>query len=196
MTQKEKDSYEWFKKELKKVSSADAADTYDKGNRRYIGTGSMVLFKYPNPKTPMKQLKFFDSVPLPIIIDIQKGYLLGINLHWVPSKFREVILKFVIKQNTLRIKQNKRFDLDFQPLKEFLKRNGLYHICIKKYIVNRIVGLQYIKYTDWKNIASLPLEKFITSDEYTKDDVDRLIYSHAAMTRKAKDVRFGRPVKK
>lgn len=195
MSPKEQESYEWFKKELKKIASASTADTYDKGERRYIGNGSMVLFKYPNPKTPMKQLKFFDAAPNPIIIEISTKHILGLNLHWVPSKFREVILKFIIKQNKMKIVQNKKFELDFQPLKEFLKRNGLYNICIKKYLTNRIVGLQYIKYSDWKHIANLPLEKFITHSDYTKDDVDRLIYSHISATRKAKDVRFGRPVK-
>lgn len=192
MTAKEKESYEWFRSQLKKVSSEKAATLYDKGERRYIGEGSMILFRYKNPKTPLKKLRFFDAAPNPIIIEVSKGYILGLNLHWVPTKFREVILKFVIKQNKMRIKSNKRFNLEFQPLKEFLKRNGLYNICIKKYIVSRITGLQYIKYSDWKHIANLPLEKFVAHSDYSRADIDKLIMSHISNTKTSKNKRFSR----
>jgi hypothetical protein len=103
-----------------------------------------------------------------------------------------VVLKFIIKQNKSKIKQNKRFELDFLPLREFLKRNGLYNVCIKKYLTNRIAGLQYIKYSDWKHIVNLPLEKFVTDSQYSRADIDKIIMGHALKTKTSKNTRYGR----
>lgn len=189
---RQQESYNWWKEVLKKTSSIKASEDYSKGMRKSFKPGNMVAFKYPNPKTPLKTLRYFDKSPLVIIFNIRGSNIFGLNLHWAPRPIRETIIKMVVKINRSNIKSDRRLELAWQDIKEFLRRNGLAHVITKQYIMARIQNMEYIPYTQWKYAASLPTEKFITHSDYSEADVTRLIYGHAKATRDAKNRRFGR----
>lgn len=196
MTAKEKESYEWFKKQVKQYQKK-TDEEYKKMQRRAILPGSFIMFKYKQPVGKGKKwLKFYDESPVDVILNIKGNDMWCINFHYIPRVFRKTVIAFIIKLNKQRIKQDKRFELTYQQIKEFLSRNGLIKICIKRYKINRITNLQYIKGSDIKYIAELPSEKFIIQDpNMTEADLFKLILSHSSSTKSSKNTRFGRSIK-
>lgn len=187
------ESLDWWNKKIKGyVPKGIDPVEYKKMNRRKIGVGSMVTFKYPNPKTDISILKWFDAHPIIFIFNKRGQYLHGINLHWAPKKFREVIVSFVIKINKMNVKKDRRFDLSWEMIHEFLRRNGLAHIITKQYIIPRIQDMTYIPPQEYKYAINLPSEQFVLDGKYTQDELMKLIYSHTKKTRKSKNKRYGR----
>jgi len=195
LTPEQQQSVLWFKDLLRKTAKADSAESYTKGERKVIKPGSMITFGYPNPKTPLKQLKFFDANPLVIIFNIKGRHIFGLNLHWTARPMREIIMKMVIKINKSNIDNNKNFELSWAEIKEFLVRNGLESIIVKQYISARIKGLQYIPYSQWKYASVLPTEQFVFDGEYSMEDIQRMIRGASKKTQSSKNVRVGRPTK-
>ena len=185
----QKASEEWFRDLLKKSGNKKISGDYNKGERRKIAAGSMIFFSYPNPKTDLKVLKFFDAQPLAIIFNIRANYIHAINLHWTPRPMREIIIKMVVKINQRNIKQDRRMELDWASIAEFLRKNGLAHVITKTYITKRMANVTYIPYSQWKYAASLPTEKFVMDGSMSEDDLNRMIYSHAKATRSGKNQR-------
>lgn len=190
----QQESEKWFRDLIKSTTNKKAGETYSKGERRSIKPGNMVFFHYTNPKTfgEGKPLKSFDKYPLPIILDIRGNYMLAINTHWVPKPLKETLIKMVVKLNKQQIKKDKRLQLTYQEIKEFLHRTGLIHIALKKYLINRITGLKYIPYSDWKYQLHLPTYKFVRKDGVTAQDVENMIRSAISKNKKSKNKRYGR----
>lgn len=195
LTQAQQESVIWFKDILKKSAKAGAAEAYTKGERKIIKPGSMITFGYPNPKTPLPVLKFFDAQPLIIIFNIKGRYIYGLNLHWTARPMREIIIKMVVKLNKSSINNNSSFELNWAMMKEFLVRNGLDSLITKTYITSRIRGLQYIPYSQWKYASVLPTEKFIMDGQYSEDDIQKMIRGTVVKTKASKNVRVGRTTK-
>jgi len=207
MTKVEQESYDWFQKQVNQYRLKKDLDTdYNKMERRSISNSSMVSFSYKNPigktnkrltarGTPKKpSLKFYDENPLDIILDIKGNDMWCINLHFIPRPFRETLYKMVVKLNKQRIKNDKRFVLSYQDIKEFLVRNSL-QMSIKRYKINRITNLKYIKGSEVKYAMSLPSEKFIIQDSnMSEDDLYRMIRSGSSQVKKSKNIRTGRNV--
>ena len=201
MDAKQKEAYEWYKKQTSQymhMADLKAGKEYKKQERRSIQPGSFITFNYKNPvgKDQPKKLRFYDENPMDVILDIRGNDMLAINFHFIERVFRKSVIAFILKINAQRIKQDKRLELTYQQMKEYLKRNGLAH-CIKRYKVNRITNLKYVKGSEIKYIAEIPSEKFIVQDpNMTEADLYKLIRSHATQTKKAKNTRFGREVPK
>lgn len=196
MTKQEEESYIWFNNAVNKLRTKKEIENGDftAQDRRAIKPGSMIMFQYRNPvlKNQPKKLKFYDENPVDFILDIRGNGMLALNLHYVPPPMRLIFIKFVLQLNKARIKQNKRFELDYTMVKEFIVRNGL-QMMIKRYRVNRITKLEYVKPKDYKYIVSLPSEKFIIQDSnISKSDLYSMIRSQSTKTKSAKNVRFGR----
>ena len=187
----QKESEKWFRELIKKTSGKKAGENYTKGNRKALSAGNMLFYKYPNPKTPLKYLKAFDMYPLIILLEKRGNDFFGINTHWIPKPLKETFLKLVITQNKQNIKKDKRLSIKYDQVKEFLHRTGLIRVAYKRYKVNRITGLQYIPYRDWKYQLHLPTEKFVTAKGVSSSDVDQMIKSAISKTKKSKNVRFG-----
>lgn len=195
MTESEKESYDWYKKivdsyRLKKdVSTGD----FKAQERRAIKEGSFISFAYKNPVgKDKKSLRFYDEFPVDVILSIRGNSLLALNFHYIPPPMRFIVIKFILQLNKQRIKAGKRLLLEYQMIKEFIKRNGL-ELMIHRYRVNRITSLKYIKGSELKYIVSLPSERFIIQDKsITKSDLYSMIRNNKNKTKTAKNVRFGR----
>lgn len=190
------DSEEWFKKQISPYRyKKDKDKEYTKMNRRSIKPGNFITFNYTNPVTPLKKLKFYDASPVDVILDIKGNDLLALNFHYAPRVFRKSIIAFILKINAFRIKKDMRMNLEFQMMKEYIKRNGL-EIMIKRYKVNRITNLKYVKPQDVKYIAELPSERFVFDGSYSEDELQAIIRGHARKSKGAKNQRFGRKVRR
>ena len=195
MTKAEEESYIWFNNAINKLRTKKEIENGDftAQDRRAIKPGSMIMFQYRNPVGKgKKSLQWYDENPVDFILDIRGNGMLALNLHYVSPPMRLIFIKFVLQLNKARIKQNKRFELDYPMVKEFIVRNGL-QMMIKRYRVNRITKLEYVKPKDYKYIVSLPSEKFIIQDpNISKSDLYSMIRSQSTKTKSAKNVRFGR----
>lgn len=192
----QKQSSEWFQKQIKPYrKKEDRDEDYTKMNRRSIKPGNFITFKYTNPITPLKRLKFYDANPVDVILDIRGNDMLCLNFHYAPRVFRKSIIKFILKINQYRIKKDIRMKLTYQEMKEYIKRNGL-EIMIKRYKINRIQNLQYVKPDDIKYVAELPSEKFVFDGKFSEDELQAIIRGHARKSKGAKNTRFGRKVKR
>lgn len=193
MNSLEKKSYEWFKEKIDKYQLKKNKDKeYLKMERRSIQPGSFITFDYLNPITKGKGLKFWDLHPCNVILGIRGKYMFCINFHYIHPKFRLTVIEYILKINKININQDKRLEVTYQLINEFMKRNGL-EIAYHKYIIPRVSNLKYIKLSEVHHIVNLPTEKFnILDPNMSKDDLYRMIASHAKKTRSSKNTRFGR----
>ena len=199
MNKEQEISYKWYKERINKYRTAKQkrdSEEYRKMERRAIKEGSFIMFNYKNPVgKDKKTLRWFDENPVNVILRLSGNDMLCLNFHFSPRVFRKSILEFIFKLNKFAISKDKRFELTYQEMKEYLKRNGL-ELMIHRYKVNRITNLQYIKLSEVKYIAEIPSEKFIIQDKsITEEDLYNMIRSHSRQSKKAKNTRFGRPVK-
>jgi hypothetical protein len=194
MTKLQEESYKWFKKQISNYRSKKQKDEeYKKMERRGIQKGSFISFNYKNPVGKgKKSLRWFDENPVDVILDIRGNDMLCLNFHYCPRVFRKSVILFIIKMNKQRIAKDKRFELTYIEMKEYLKRNGL-EMMIHRYKLNRITNLKYIKGSDIKYIVELPSEKFIIQDKsISEDDLYAMIRSHGSASKRSKNKRFGR----
>ena len=190
----QKESELWYKKQMKEYRRKNDPE-YVKMQRRAIRAGSFISFDYNNPKTALSRLRFFDSHPVDVILDIRGNDMLCLNFHYAPKVFRKSIIAFIFKLNKLRIKNDKRFELEYKQMKEYITRNGL-EMMIKRYKINRITNLKYIPTKDIKYIAELPSEKFVLDGRMSEQELYAMIRSHGKKTKGAKNTRFGRNTNK
>jgi hypothetical protein len=179
----------WNSKIAKHLKKGVMPEDYIKMERRSIQTGSMIIFKYDAKFKD--QLAFWDKQPVIIIFNDLPGYFLGLNLHYIAPLFRQTLLAKIIEINKLKIRNDRRFDLEYEQLKEFIRRNGL-EISIRKYIKGRMKSVDYVKGTEWKYVSTLPSERFVFNGEFTADQLYQMIRSHTAKTKAAKNRRYGR----
>jgi hypothetical protein len=188
---KEKESERWFKELLKKVVNKNASENYNKIRRR-INSGEMIFFKYPSPKTPLPQLRWYDAQPLDIILRIDGRHMTCLNLHYLPRPMRLILLKKIVILNKLRIKSDMRFKLQWEDIKDFLHRQGIANLITKKYIIGRMQNIQHIKYKDWKYAAELNTAKFVFDGNYSEDDILKMVRRSQKKTKQSKNKRYGR----
>lgn len=196
MTKNEQLSYEWFQKQIKPYRlKKDKDKEYKKQERRAIQAGSFITFNYKQPVGKgKKSLRFYDENPVDVILNIRGNDLLALNFHYCPKAFRETVVKMILKLNKQRISKDKRLLITYQELKEFIKRNGL-DLMIKRYKINRITNLKYIKGSEIQYIINLPSEKFIVQDSnMSESDLYNMIRSQSKSVKQSKNTRFGRKV--
>lgn len=125
--------------------------------------GSMVMFMY-DPKHK-KTLPYYDKLPLVLPMEFhQKGYMLGLNLHYLPPKLRAMLLDQLV-ENALKpklINENKRIRFSYSVMKQAADSNA-YKPCIKKYIISpNYVKSRFliVPSEEWAEVLFLPYERF------------------------------------
>jgi hypothetical protein len=126
-------------------------------NRAAIG--SMYLFQY-DPKHK-KTLPFYDTFPLIFKVDNTPNGFLGINLHYLPYKFRAILM-----DNLYELTTNSKYDattklkISYDILKS-ASRYKYFRPTVKQYL-NKHVRSRFLRIqsTDWDTALFLPLERF------------------------------------
>jgi hypothetical protein len=129
------------------------------GNRLRAGFrfGDMVHFWY-NPKHKIT-LPYYDRFPLIFPIEIYKDGFLGINFHYLPLKYRAMLMDALL--NNSRASNNK-FDKKTKMIISYtlLNRAAQYKVfkpCVKKYLSNHIQSkFIRIEPEEWKIAIFLP----------------------------------------
>lgn len=158
-----RESIKWLTKKISDlrnptgIASVIAKEDFRKRNRFQVG--GMYYFYY-DPKTKDK-LEYYDKFPLILVLDIQGDGFMGLNLHYLPIKYRIAFLDKLMDYAVLDDENNpKRLRISYELLSAS-KRFKEFRPCLKKYlnsyIQSRILAVQP---DEWDIAAFLPIQQF------------------------------------
>ena len=139
------------------IASVIAKEDFRKRNRFQVG--GMYYFYY-DPKTKDK-LDYYDRFPLILVLDIHSDGFMGLNLHYLPIKYRIALLDKLMDYAVLDDENNpKRLRISYELLSAS-KRFKEFKPCLKKYlnsyVQSRILAVQP---DEWDIAAFLPIQQF------------------------------------
>lgn len=161
-----KESIEWFKQNLVKLSSSKIANRIVEQESATtvrswtnVGIGSMYFVHY-NPKHK-DTLKYYDNFPLIIPIEKYSDGILGLNLHYLPPNLRAVLLDSLMEHvNNKNFDDKTKMKISYELLAN-ISKNKYFKPCIKKYLGKHFTT-QFIKIhpSAWESSIYLPVENF------------------------------------
>jgi hypothetical protein len=118
--------------------------------------GELYLFYYDAKHK--ETLPVWDACPLIFVLEIYDDGFLGINLHYLPPKLRQIILlQFA---GTTRFDKHKANQLNYVISKAILKEEYLKNT-IKRYLTNHLRSeIVRVDEADWPIVVFLPLSQF------------------------------------
>lgn len=161
---KERSSLKWFRQNMQYIYDSVSPDAMLAGSSGKIKEdgrpGKLYMFRY-NPKTKAK-LPYYDAFPLTVMLTPPKKEMMGVNLHYLPPKYREIFFASLLSINSDKsLTDNARFKVTYNILKASSKFR-FFKPCIKKYLRNRIRSEMVIVPPKYWNIAvNLPTEAFV-----------------------------------
>jgi hypothetical protein len=136
-------------------------------NLQYRDRGHLYFFYYDAKLKA--ELPYWDKFPLVLVLEIYNDGFLGLNLHYLPVKYRIAFLRKLVK--TYEVKNNKNTSItkegDIERLRvsyDILKATkGLaeFRPCIKRYLSNHIRSpLLEVQPNEWDIAVMLPIQQF------------------------------------
>ena len=156
------DAREWFRKKARESRSnsrypANILDSSKKSNT--VEPGHMYHFFY-DPKTKA-DLPYYDRFPLIFMVDTAPKGFYGINLHYLPPKFRAQLMDALYRvASDRRYDQNTKLRISYDMLKGVSKYR-YFKPTFKRYL-NDHVKSQFVKIdsVEWDIALFLPTERF------------------------------------
>jgi hypothetical protein len=158
-----KDSIAWLKEKIveikrpDKISAAIRGETFRKANQFKIGM--MYCFFY-DPKTK-DDLPYWDKFPVVLILEKYNDGFLGLNLHYLPVKFRMLFLAKLMRFAQLTAEDDiKRMRISYEILNS-AKRYAEFRPMLKRYLFGRLRSkLLMVQPNEWDVASMLPLQQF------------------------------------
>ena len=149
--------------EREDVKKNSVVETTSNINASYIG--KMLFFAY-DPKTKDK-LPYWDQFPLVFPLKMQKGGMLGINMHYLPPYERARLMTALYSRiNTQKLDERSKLYLSYKILNESTKFRA-FRPCIKRYLTGHFRSrLMVISGTEWNKVLLLPISNFMKMSEY------------------------------
>lgn len=122
--------------------------------------GSMYAYFY-NAKHK-KTLPYYDRFPLTIVIEKYADGFLGLNLHYLPPRYRLILMDKLMDLTTQKeLTKTTRLKLTYGVLRAATKYKEV-KPCIKKYLYGHIeTKFLFISPTEWEKAIFLPVERFV-----------------------------------
>jgi hypothetical protein len=174
-----RDSYNWLIKkvaDLRGVSSI--ASQLSREQDRAVSdfkVGGLFYFYY-DPKTKAT-LPYYDKFPLVLVLNISKDSFLGLNLHYLPLRYRLAFLDklmdyAVLNDNNDVIRMRLSYDIltASRSVREFKP-------CLKKYYFNHVQSkILAVQPNEWEIAVHLPIQQFkkATAEEVWQDSIDTI----------------------
>jgi len=161
---RQKESLEWFRNRLRKDRIRDFDQVTENARTPFIKEGQMITYEYdPLMK---KKLPYYDVYPLIVIAEIYLDGWLGINVHYLPPKFRSMLFYELNYKRTSMVQ-----------LSEKLKKHPISKPAFKRYKANNLrTKPKLIPKSEWDIAIQLPYEKFIgaSNDKVWRDSRKKL----------------------
>ena len=147
-----KDSLDWLMQRIQNINRPDNSD-----NRFKLG--GLYFFGYD--AKGKDKLKYWDKFPLVLALESYSDGFLGLNLHYLPVKYRvaflDKLMDFSVQgadNEMLRLRITYDILQASKRLKEFKP-------CVKRYLSTHIqTKLVAVKTEEWKAAAFLPVQHF------------------------------------
>lgn len=162
ITPRTQQSRDWFRKRVSNMRRVNRnalmrEEPVELSNREIVG--SMYMFFY-DPKGK-KELPYYDSFPLVIVIGPADGGFLGLNLHYLPpilrAKFLDSLLDFT---NNKKYDETTRFRLSYNLLQR-AARMKYFKPCIKHYLNDQVRSrFARVPAPEWEIATFLPTADF------------------------------------
>ena len=156
-------SLKWFQKEVKGMRTPSRSKLLNdenliKTNRPLVGR--MFFYQY-DPKHK-KTLPYYDRFPLIFMVDKAEGGFYGLNLHYLPPKWRAIFFdRLTDYTNNKKYNRNTRLNLSYDLLKGS-SRLSLFGPCFKHYLTDHVKSrIIEVPADQWESILFLPTEQFV-----------------------------------
>lgn len=156
-----RDSYRWMMKKIADLSNptgiASVIAREDRGN--HFHNGGLYFFYY-DPKTKA-DLPYYDRFPLVLALDIQKDHFTGLNLHYLPIRYRiaflDKLMDFAVLDKNNEI-QRMRVSYEILNASRTFKE---FKPCFKKYLMGHVQSkILAVQPNEWEVAAFLPIQQF------------------------------------
>ena len=155
-------SRDWFRKKAQSMRRVNRSqlmkeDPIQLSNRQVVG--SMYMFFY-DPKLK-KELPYYDSFPLVIVIGPAEGGFLGMNLHYLPPVLRAKFLDSLLEvASNEKYDDTTRFEVSYSLLKRAAKFK-YFKPCVKHYLSNNVKSrFARVPAPEWEIATFLPTADF------------------------------------
>lgn len=146
-------------------------DRYKKSPR----TGYLYFMMY-DPITKDK-MKYYDTFPLIIMLELDSTHFTGLNLHYLPPRLRAVLLEALVGNQSHTTEENDpaRFT-NAKKILEFAKNHPIFKHCIKRYLISQMQS-KFLKVEpyEWETALFLPVQQFqkASSNQVWQDSMKR-----------------------
>jgi hypothetical protein len=145
------------KPEIAKIASNIKSET-DRNAKRFR-LGMLYCFFY-DPKTKA-DMPYWDKFPMVLVLEKYNDGFLGLNLHYLPPKYRIAFMSKLMKYALLNDEDDiMRMKISYDIL-QASKRYVEFKPCLKRYLNSQIRSrMLTIKPSEWDVAIQLPLQQF------------------------------------
>ena len=158
-----RDSYNWFISKINNLRNPTALarqiqQERDRYTTRFLMGG--LYYYYYDAKTK-DRLEYWDAFPLVIPIQRYNDGFLGLNLHYLPIRYRatfmDKLMQFAIYDDNDEIK---RLRVTYEIL-DATKRFKAFRPCLKRYLYSNIASkILKVQPNEWETAVFLPVHQF------------------------------------
>lgn len=175
MPAKTKQSRDWYREKARELFSGENINKQSfikQGNDgeirkkitpASISPGEMIYYNY-DPKWK-DILPVYDTFPLVFPFRIQRKYMWGLNIHYLPHKERAELLDALYSiVSDKRYNRNTKLNLTYKVLQNVAKKEN-YEPTIHCYLLSHIKSqIKKIEITEWDIVSFMPLARFRGKD--------------------------------
>ena len=172
-------SLDWLMKKIAGLRNPSIIPAQIKGEQNRQVTrftqGGLYYFYY-NPKLK-DDLPYYDKFPLVLVLERYPDGFLGLNLHYLPLKYRVALMDKLMDYAVLNeVDDIKRMRVTYDILSAS-KRFKEFKPCVKKYLHGQIQSkILAVQPNEWDVAVFLPIQQFkkATSNEVWQESVDEI----------------------
>jgi len=167
LDQRKSEARQWLLQTLKKVSRIDRKNQIINDpshqfqtNTNFVRLYGRMFFFFYNPKTK-DDLPYYDRFPLVIPFKRYDDGFLGLNLHYLPPRYRLIFLdRLYMVLNNHEYDETTKFKLTYKILESNAKLR-YFEPCLKRYLRSHIKSkMVIVEPEQWEIAAVLPAEFF------------------------------------
>jgi hypothetical protein len=157
-------SMKWFMEKIAQLRNPSAIRRgITRDSDRYVSKflkGGMYFFHY-DPKGK-RDMPYYDSFPLVLVLDRYADGFLGLNLHYLPVKYRIAFLSKLAAYGAMHNEQDeiKRIRITYDILNSSTRFKE-FKPCLKKYLYSNLTSrILAVQPNEWEAATYLPLQQF------------------------------------
>lgn len=174
-----RESLRWLEGKVREIKGrSNIASNMSRESNRWVNRFQLggLYFFYYDPKTK-SDLPYYDRFPLVIPLEIYPGSFLGLNLHYLPVKYRLAFLdKLLDSAETNKYDEITRVRITYDILNA-TRRYKEFRPCLKKYILSHVTSkIIAVQPNEWDIACVLPVQQFKkqSADYVWEESVDQI----------------------